>query len=74
MKRHPHADLIHAWAEGAEIEYFFEGNWWLSDILQHPENSDLLIFKRDADQWSGRYIRVPLYARPIDQSSTKGEL
>ena len=30
MKRHKWADLIHEWAEGAEIEYFQEGfNTWL---------------------------------------------
>ena len=28
MTRHKHADLIHAWAEGAEIEYqSASGNW-----------------------------------------------
>lgn len=27
-KRHKHADLIHAWAEGAEIEYLaLDGRW-----------------------------------------------
>ena len=26
-KRHKHADLIHAWAEGAEIEQKYRGSW-----------------------------------------------
>lgn len=25
--RHKHADVIKAWADGAEIEYFFNGTW-----------------------------------------------
>lgn len=28
-KRHKHADLIHAWAEGAEIEFLNESDEWL---------------------------------------------
>lgn len=30
MTPHPHADLIHAWADGAEIEVFHEpsGSWF----------------------------------------------
>ena len=27
MTRHKHADLIHAWAEGAEIQTFYNGKW-----------------------------------------------
>jgi hypothetical protein len=26
-KRHKHADVIHAWAEGAELEYLRDGEW-----------------------------------------------
>ena len=26
-KRHKHADLIHAWAEGAEIQWKFNNEW-----------------------------------------------
>ena len=26
-KPHKHADLIHAWAEGAEIQTFYNGKW-----------------------------------------------
>ena len=26
--RHKYADLIHAWCEGAEIEYKVNGSWW----------------------------------------------
>lgn len=28
MTRNIHADLIHAYAEGAEIQLFFAGKWW----------------------------------------------
>jgi len=27
-ERHKHADLIHAWCEGAEIEYSYDGYEW----------------------------------------------
>jgi len=30
-KRHKHADVIHAWAEGEEIEYRSAGGAWVSD-------------------------------------------
>lgn len=37
-QRHKHADVIHAWAEGAEVEYRLDGSWtvtsyphWLED-------------------------------------------
>jgi hypothetical protein len=36
MKPHKHADIIHAWAEGAEIEVLFsEGEEWYVD--EHPD-------------------------------------
>jgi hypothetical protein len=36
-QRHTHADLIHAWAEGGEIEYFsFSEAIWKS--AHHPSN------------------------------------
>jgi hypothetical protein len=25
--KHKHADLIHAWADGAQIQYFYHGEW-----------------------------------------------
>ena len=25
--KHKHADLIHAWADGAKIQYFYHGEW-----------------------------------------------
>lgn len=27
MKPHKHAELIKAWADGAEIEFYFNGDW-----------------------------------------------
>jgi hypothetical protein len=34
--RHLHADLIHAWADGAEIEYFNEhSNEWRTFVNEH---------------------------------------
>lgn len=38
MPRHKHADLIHAWAEGAEIQV--EGSWGWEDTTPtwHPSN------------------------------------
>ena len=29
--KQPHADLIHAWAEGAEIEYCEQGVWYVTN-------------------------------------------
>lgn len=34
-KRHKHADLIHAWAEGAEIEFLNADDKWV-DVQGHP--------------------------------------
>lgn len=40
-KRHRHADLIHAWAEGAEIEYKGEYGWTEAGPFPsfHPDES-----------------------------------
>lgn len=40
MARHIHADLIHAWAEGAEIEILLGEKTWtaVAGILWLPEN------------------------------------
>lgn len=36
-KRHKHADLIHAWADGAEIEYFHKDKLcWTSVVGNNP--------------------------------------
>jgi hypothetical protein len=40
--RHRHADLIHAWAEGAEIEIFNCGQWV---VVQHPTFSGSLEYR-----------------------------
>lgn len=32
MKPHIHADIIKAWADGATIEYFWEGKWKTTDM------------------------------------------
>jgi len=40
--RHKHADLIHAWAEGAEIEIFNCGKWV---VVQHPTFSGSLEYR-----------------------------
>jgi len=40
--RHKHADLIHAWAEGAEIEIFNCGQWV---AVQHPTFSGSLEYR-----------------------------
>ena len=40
--RHKHADLIHAWAEGAEIEIFNCGQWV---VVQHPTFSVSLEYR-----------------------------
>jgi hypothetical protein len=40
--RHKHADLIHAWADGAEIEIFNCGQWV---VVQHPTFSGSLEYR-----------------------------
>jgi len=40
--RHKHADLIHAWADGAEIQYRFKDGW--SDI-ENPSFIDCFEYR-----------------------------
>ena len=40
--RHRHADLIHAWADGAEIEIYDCGKWV---VVQHPTFSGSLEYR-----------------------------
>lgn len=37
MSRHPHADLIHKWAEGAEIEVLDAGCWKKAHPFFHAD-------------------------------------
>ena len=47
--RHPHADLIHAWAEGAELEYFDFTGWKLATNLQWDPNTQYRIKPKTSD-------------------------
>ena len=40
QKRHKHADVIHAWAEGAEIEYRHGPNHWWHDAINPCWDND----------------------------------
>lgn len=35
LKRHPHADIIHAWAEGQEIQFLCSSGKWVT--IGNPE-------------------------------------
>lgn len=39
MSRHVHADLIHAYAEGAEIEFLINGTWMSTNPPQWEANT-----------------------------------
>lgn len=49
MKPHKHADLIHAWADGAEIEYLHEGVWWLTTTPQWHEDTQFRIKPKEKE-------------------------
>lgn len=44
-KRHKHADLIHAWAEGAEIQYKKPDGSWDDVFKNHPTWNDKEIYR-----------------------------
>jgi len=59
--KHKHAELIHAWADGAEIELFYKGVWrsvtpyWDSDDefrIKPPEPSKPEMLKK---AWTDAY-------------------
>ena len=44
-KRHLHADLIHQWAEGAEIEILTPNGEWISCDDVYPRWSETRIYR-----------------------------
>ena len=53
MDRHIHADLIHAWAEGAEIEYWFEGDkeWYKTWSPSFDPDTKYRIKPKEPEWW-----------------------
>ena len=51
MKRHEHADLIHAWAEGAEIEYKNQYGKWEETIPSWIEDVEYRIKSEEPEWW-----------------------
>ena len=51
--RHKHADLIHAWAEGAEIEYFSlqHHKWRVVDIPIWKDGFEYRIKPKEPEWW-----------------------
>ena len=45
MTRHKHADLIHAWAEGAEIEYKAATGVWFPAVKNEPLWGDTIQYR-----------------------------
>lgn len=77
-KRHKHADLIHAWAEGAEIECKTMGGHWVKAIQKWNDDVEYRI-KPEKKPDVVRYVSVDLvsgctmrYNRP--EHATAAEL
>jgi hypothetical protein len=49
MKPHEHAELIHAWADGAEIEYLDSDNCWYDTDSPSWDNARAYRIKRPVD-------------------------
>jgi hypothetical protein len=43
--KHKHADLIHAWADGAEIEVFVNGHWTSCVRKDYPDWHPILEYR-----------------------------
>jgi len=72
-QRHKHADLIHAWAEGAEIEVkAFDGSW------SEPLNNSPVWFpdyeyriKPEEPRWWENIPEHGVLVKPLDASETE---
>lgn len=64
VKRHKHADLIHAWAEGAEIEYQSQTFGWTGCPSNMPNWSDDVQYRIKPEKKHDvvRYMPVSQYA------------
>lgn len=53
MTRHVHADIIHAWAEGAEIEYWFEidKEWYKTCAPSFDPDTKYRIKPKEPEWW-----------------------
>lgn len=75
-KPHVHADLIHAWADGAEVQYWEQGEWhdcnrpsWFPDIEYRikPEETDVEKYGIEAgDVWYIPYFKKYHTLRSVD--------
>ena len=63
--KHKHADLIHAWADGAEIQWSFgDGEWY--DLPDTPEWKEMLQYRIKPEEkkpvvrwlWADRFGQV----------------
>lgn len=53
-KPHPHADLVHAWADGAEIELMCMDGEWIDDpmpVFHYHMKYRIKPAKREARRW-----------------------
>ena len=60
--KHKHADLIHAWADGAEIEYFNHTNHEWEDVKNPSwnENTEYRIKPEPKPDYV-RYLEMPMF-------------
>lgn len=65
----PHAELIKAWADGAEIQYFHNGDWrdahnpdWVPSTQYRIKPNEIKLVAFINEQGSLRWIREELFA------------
>jgi len=70
MARHKHADVIHAWAEGEEIETKTNGNWILCHLPSWYDDNEYRIkpkiVKREG--WVNVYKAGPIWAAALSHA------
>ena len=44
-KRHKHADVIHAWAEGEEVEWLDRSGQWNPFLKGYPPYDDIMTYR-----------------------------
>lgn len=77
-KPHPHADLIHAWADGAEIEVFYRGGWehssaplWAEDKIYRIKPNTITVPEHEVPEPVWEPVSGKTYYR-ADASYTVG--
>jgi hypothetical protein len=59
--RHKWADLIIQWAEGAQIEYLHENEWWTTDRPQWHDDIEYRV-KPDSEVQDPKSVGIRVYS------------